>query len=69
MPAPAQYYPSGYAPAPHYPGYASHREASVDIKTFIPAQYEHVRFNPMTVALVLGVGVAAVMITQKRERG
>jgi len=66
-PAPAQYYPPGYAPAPHYPGYGP-KQASVDIKAFIPAQYEHVKFNPVTVALVIGVGVAAVMVTQKRER-
>jgi hypothetical protein len=70
MPAPAQYYPPGYMPAPRYPGYAPHppREASVDIHAFIPAQVENVHFNPVTVALVLGVGVAAVLVTQKRAR-
>ncbi|HEV3059585.1 MAG TPA: hypothetical protein VGY48_15150 [Vicinamibacterales bacterium] len=68
MPAPVQYYPPGYAPAPHYPGYGPQRQASVDIKAFVPAQYEHVRFNPVTVAVIIGVGVAAVLITQKRER-
>lgn len=69
---PAQYYPPqpGYAPAPYYP-YAPQpqREASVDIKAFIPAQYEHVRFNPMTVALVIAVGVGTVLVMNKRKGG
>lgn len=70
MPYPAQpqYYPPGYAPAPSYPGYAPPREASVDTKIFIPAQYEHVSFNPMTVALILAVGVGTVMVMNKKAQ-
>lgn len=70
MPYPAQpqYYPPGYAPAPAYPGYAPAREASVDTKIFIPAQYEHVSFNPMTVALILAVGVGTVLVMNKKAQ-
>ncbi len=64
-----QYYPPGYAPSPYYPGYRTPQEASVDTKVYIPAQYEHVRFNPMTVALVLAVGVGTVMVMNKRQKG
>ena len=61
-PVPAQYYPPppGYGPRPP-------REASVDIKAFIPASYEHVKFNPTTIALVFGVGVAVVLVMQKKQ--
>jgi len=66
QPQPA-YYPQqpGYYP-PRGPGGMNPNEASVDTKVFIPAQYEHVKFNPGTVALVIGVGVIAVMVGQKR---
>ncbi len=64
-PAPAQYYPPmprGYGPRPPH-------EASVDIHAFIPAQVENVHFNPMTVGLVLAVGVGVMLVMQKRQEG
>jgi hypothetical protein len=72
MPYPAaQYYPPGYAPAPSYPGYAPRpapRQANVDTKVYIPAQYEHISFNPATVALVLAVGVGTVLVMNKSKQ-
>lgn len=56
--APAVYYP---------PAHMAPRQASVDIKAFIPAQYEHVKFNPATIALVFGVGLAVVLVMQKKQ--
>ena len=63
--------PAYYPPQPAYypprgPGGMNPNEASVDTKVYIPAQYEHVKFNPGTVALVIGVGVIAVLVGQKR---
>ena len=60
-----QMYPQ--APAVYYPPVRQGREASVDIKAFVPAQFEHVRFNPATLMLVLGVGVAVVLVMQKKQ--
>jgi hypothetical protein len=56
--APAVYYP---------PAHMAPRQASVDIKAFIPAQYEHVKFNPATMMLVFGVGLAVVLVMQKKQ--
>ena len=66
-PQPA-YYPPAYGPR-RGPGGMNPNEASVDTKVYIPAQYEHVKFNPGTVAIVLGVGVLAMMVGQKRGEG
>ena len=73
---PAQYYQPGYAPAPYYPpsyqpgyqpGYApAPRQASVDIKAFIPAQYEHVKFNPVTLAALAAAVVVTVVVMQRK---
>lgn len=73
--------PPYYAPAPTYYGppqpayYAPRRgpgglptdRASVDIRTFIPAQYEHVRIDPGTVAAALGVLVVVVLLVDRKK--
>lgn len=62
--------PGYYPPPPPAYGYGPPRgpqQASVDIKAFIPAQYEHVKFNPAVVALVIGGVVATVLVMQKRQ--
>ena len=72
-------YPGYYAPAPTYYGppapYYSNRgpgglpadRASVDVKAFIPAQYEHVRVDPMTVMAALVVGVGIFLVATKKK--
>jgi hypothetical protein len=66
MPAPGYYPPAGQ---PMYPPMRPGRQASVDVKAYIPAQYEHVKFNPVTMMLVLGAGVAVVLVAQKKKEG
>lgn len=69
---PPSYYPPSYAPSygpPRGPGGLPTDRASVDVKTFIPAQYEHVRFNPATVALVIGFGVIVYAVATKKKSG
>ena len=73
-PAPTYYQPSYYArPATTRP-YASRGpgglptdRASVDIKAFIPAQYEHIRINPSLPMIVLG-GIVIFMIMKDRKK-
>lgn len=81
-PAGANMYPYGQSPA--YPGYYqpqplyySNRgpgglpadQATVDVKAFLPAQYEHVQVDPTTVmaAIIVGVGIYMVMSKKKKE--
>lgn len=71
----AAYAPGGrpmypQAPAAYYPpARMAPRQASVDIHAFIPAQVENVHFNPATMMLVFGVGLAVVLVMQKRQAG
>jgi hypothetical protein len=61
-PAQPQYYPPGHAPSQGYPGYAPQRQANVSTSVYIPAQYDHISFNPMTVGLVLAVITGTVLM-------
>ncbi len=72
-----QYYPqSGYAPPPR-PGYYPQApragglptdRATLDVKTFIPAQYEHISLSPAGGMVIILVGVmAAMLISQHRK--
>ena len=76
---PPEYYapppqPVYYAQAPTYygprraPGGLPAGHASVDVRAFVPAQYEHIRINPMTGMLLVGVGVLAVLFVLDKER-
>lgn len=69
------YYPQqpGYAPAPAYypqrgPGGLPTDQASVDVRAFIPAQYEHVRINPGTVMMVLGAVVIVALVMDRKKK-
>jgi hypothetical protein len=40
------------------------------VRAFIPAQYEHVRINPGTVATVIGlVVIVALVLDRKKKKG
>lgn len=83
-PAGANMYPYGQPPAypgyyqpyqygPYYsnraPGGLPADRASVDVKAFLPAQYEHVQVDPTTVmaAIIVGVGIYIVATRKKKE--
>ena len=68
-------YPGYYQPQPVYysnraPGGLPADQATVDVKAFIPAQYEHVQVDPMTVAaaIIIGVGIYIVATKKKTRR-
>lgn len=76
---PPEYYapppqPVYYAQAPTYygprraPGGLPAGHASVDVRAFVPAQYEHIRINPMTGMLLVGVGVLAVLFVLDKKK-
>ncbi len=74
MPAPGyysapSYYPPPYAPyPPRGPGGLPTDRATLDVKAFIPAQYQHVRVSPGGVALVLLAGVVIIMLVNKDKK-
>jgi hypothetical protein len=69
-PPPPGYGPAYYGPPRRGPGGLPTDQASVDVRAFIPAQYEHVRVNPATVAMVIGaVVIAALVMDRKKKRG
>lgn len=81
MPAPGYYppgyMPPGYAPQPTYysppgarrgPGGLPTDEASLDIRAFVPAQYEHVRINPSTVMVAIGIGLVIYLAVSKMKK-
>lgn len=67
----------GYYPPPAvrgYPGYAPRgpgglptNQASLDVKAFVPAQYEHVRVTPLTGILVIAGFVGVVSLIQRHK--
>jgi hypothetical protein len=63
MPPAAVYYP------PMIPGRGPRgpQQASVDIKAFVPAQYEHIRFNPTVLAFGAAAIVLTVLVMQKKQ--
>jgi hypothetical protein len=73
------YPPSGYyppAPMPYPGGYAPRRgpgglptdEASLDVRAFVPAQYEHLRIHPGLGMAVVVVGVVVVLMLNKDKK-
>jgi hypothetical protein len=65
------YYPQGpaygYGPT-RAPGGLPAGHASLDVKAFVPAQYEHIRVNPTTAMLMVGVGVLAVLLVLDKKK-
>lgn len=63
----AQYYPPGSAPGMGPGGLPTDR-ASVDVRAFIPAQYEQLRVHPLiAIGLVLGVGYAVITLVRRHD--
>lgn len=70
-------YPGYYPPAPTYygpspysnrgPGGLPTDRATVDVKAFIPAQYEHVSVDPMTVMAAIVVGIGIYLVATKKK--
>ena len=79
---PPQYaYPQSYPSYPGYyqpqqPVYYSNRapgglppdQATVDVKAFLPAQYEHVQVDPTTVMAVIAVGLGVYYVMSKKKK-
>lgn len=80
MPA---YYPDdpgyGYGPPPPPPTYYAmprrrgpgglpRDEASLDVKAFIPAQYDHIRVHPGGVMAALGLGVIVYLVATRKKK-
>lgn len=62
------YGPQGYGP-PRGPGGLPADRASLDVKAFIPAQYEHVRIHPgIGMAIVLTGVVVALMVARDKKK-
>ncbi len=66
---PSPYGPSGYGPPaygpPRAPGGLPADRATLDVRAFIPAQYEHVRLTPATGLAIVAFGLLAVMAVGK----
>ena len=78
MPYPPQqqayYQPPGYYPqqqqpyAPRGPGGLPTDRATLDVRAFIPAQYEHIRVSPGTGFAVVAVGVVVVFLLMRDKK-
>jgi len=64
---PGGYGPPGYGP-PRGPGGLPADRASVDVRAFIPAQYEHVRVSPGTGMAVVAVGFVVVLLLMREKK-
>lgn len=60
-------YPPGGGYAPRGPGGLPTNQASLDVKAFIPAQYEHVRLTPLTGILAIAGFVGVVSLIQRHK--
>ena len=61
---PPAYGPPGYGP-PRMPGGLPADRASLDVRAFIPAQYEHVRVTPATGLAIVAFGILAIVAVSK----
>lgn len=61
-------YPQGYGP-PRGPGGLPANQASLDVKAFIPAQYEHIRIHPGIGLAIVATGVVvALMVARDKKK-
>ena len=67
-PQPGYYPPPAYRPPRRGPGGLPTNEASLDVKAFIPAQYEHIQLHPGGVIAGLAVLALAVMYFKERDK-
>lgn len=67
-PQPAYYQPppTYYGP-PRGPGGLPADRASLDVKAFVPAQYEHIRVDPTTVMFVILAGVGVYLVATRKK--
>jgi len=61
------YAPQGYGP-PRGPGGLPTDRATLDVRAFIPAQYEHIRVSPGTGFAVIAVGVVVVFLLMRDKK-
>lgn len=65
---PPAYGPPGYGPSyapPRAPGGLPANQATLDVRAFIPAQYEHVRITPATGIAIVAIGLLVVAAVGK----
>jgi hypothetical protein len=60
--------PAYYGPPRRGPGGLPADRASLDVKAFVPAQYEHIRVNPGTAMLLVGGGVLAILFILEKKK-
>lgn len=69
-PQPAYYQPQPtYYGPPRGPGGLPADRASLDVKAFVPAQYEHIRVDPTTVMFMILAGVGVYLVVTKKKGG
>lgn len=64
---PPAYGPPAYGP-PRGPGGLPADRATLDVRAFIPAQYEHVRVSPGTGMAVVAVGLVVVLVLMRDKK-
>ena len=64
---PPAYGPPAYGP-PRGPGGLPADRATLDVRAFIPAQYEHVRVSPGTGMAVIAVGLVVVLVLMRDKK-
>jgi hypothetical protein len=75
LPMNPPYYPPSPYPSSGYPAYAPPRagglptdRATLDVKAFIPAQYQHVRLSPVGGLLIVGGALAVIMLIMQNRK-
>lgn len=66
-PRPAYYPPAYYGPT-RAPGGLPGGHASLDVKAYVPAQFEHINITPTTGLLLVGLGFAAVYFVLDKKK-
>ncbi len=59
------YYPQ---PRPRGPGGLPTNQATLDVKAFIPAQYDHVSLHPGGAIAIIAIGVLAAMVISQHKK-
>jgi hypothetical protein len=69
QPQQAVYYPPSYDRGPRRaPGGLPADHASLDVKAFVPAQYEHIRMEPGTAMLLIAGGVIVFLLLNNKKK-
>ena len=59
--------PAYYPQAPRGPGGLPTNQASLDVKAFIPAQYDHIQLHPGGAIAIVAVGVLLAMVVSQHR--